>query len=254
MKENFEMTLNDLYEKLSVMIPNELSCPWDNDGIMCLPDGNREVKKALLTLDVTESAVNHAVNNNCDLIVSHHPLIFKPIKSVRDGRMIKLIKNNVGVFSFHTRLDRVEGGVNTALAKVLGLKNLTRFGEDDLGVVGTLENAVTDREFALFVKKKLGAPHAEGVLSDRICKKIALVGGDGDDYIEAAREVGADMYVSGSLGYNDMTDASAYGMSILSAGHFYTENPVLFALKGMIQSIDATIECELFDCNVIEGI
>jgi dinuclear metal center YbgI/SA1388 family protein len=248
------MTLNDLYEKLSVVIPKELSCSWDNDGIMCLPDGNRNVKKVLLTLDVTEAAVDHAVNNNYDLIVSHHPLIFKPIKSVRDGRMIKLIKNNVAVFSFHTRLDRVDGGVNTALAKMLGLNDLTRFGEDDLGVIGTLENAVTDREFALYVKEKLGAHHVEGIFFDRICKRIALVGGDGDDYIEAAKEAGADMYISGSLGYNDMTDAYAYGISVLSAGHFHTENPVLSALKEMIKDIDPTIDLEIFDCNVIEGL
>ena len=113
---------------------------------------------------------------------------------------------------------------------------------------------MTDRDFAVFVKQKLGTPTAEGVLSGKLCTKIAVVGGDGDDYIDAAFIAGADMYISGSLGYNDMTDATANGMSILAAGHFYTENPVLHKLKEMIRRIVSDAECEMFDCNVIQGI
>lgn len=248
------MTILELYKKLSQMIPEELSCSWDNDGIMCMPDENTCVSKVLLTLDVTESAVEYAIKEKCELIISHHPLIFKPIKSVNDKRLVKLIQNGIGVFSFHTRLDRVEGGVNTALAEILGLKNTERFGEDMLGVIGTLEAPLTDREFALYVKEKLGVPFVEGVLSGKKCTRIALVGGDGDDYISSACEKGADMYISGSLGYNDMTDAVSCGMSILAAGHFYTENPVLCSLGKMINGLDANIECLKFYCNEISVI
>lgn len=247
------MTIHELYKKLSFVIPRELSCSWDNDGIMCLPDGERKVGRVLLTLDVTEAAVDKAVKDKCDLIISHHPLIFKPIKSVSDKRLVKLIQNGIGVFSFHTRLDKVEGGVNTALAEMLGLKNTERFGEDMLGVIGTID-PITDRDFAAFAKKKLGTPIAEGVLSGKVCTKIAVVGGDGDDYIDAAFIAGADMYISGSLGYNDMTDASTNGMSIMAAGHFYTENPVLHKLKEMILKVASDVECEMFDCNAIQGI
>ena len=125
---------------------------------MVMPDGDKKVKRVLLTLDVTEDAVEYAINHGFDLIISHHPLIFKPIRSVSDGRLVKLIRSDIAVFSFHTRLDRVDGGVNTVLAQVLGLNGLRRFGEDDLGVIGELDKEITESELINRVKTVLSAP------------------------------------------------------------------------------------------------
>ncbi len=245
------MTAHELYRALNNLIPRELSCDWDNDGVMCLPDPSKEVKKVLLSLDATHDAVEYAAENGFDAIVTHHPLIFRPIKTVSDERFMALIKNDIAVFSFHTRLDIVDGGVNTALAELLGLTDIERFGDDGLGVIGNF-SPMTDREFVLAAKEKLRAPKAEAVLRDKVITRVAVVGGDGEHYISAARAAGADLYISGRLSYNDMTDASFGEMSLCALGHFCTENPVLDKLEKMINGIDPTVITEKFDCNVIE--
>lgn len=245
------MTVSELYNNLEKRIPLSLRCEWDNDGIMVMPDGDKKVKRVLLTLDVTEDAVEYAINHGFDLIISHHPLIFKPIRSVSDGRLVKLIRSDIAVFSFHTRLDRVDGGVNTVLAQVLGLNSLRRFGEDDLGVIGELDKEITESELINRVKTVLSAPSLSVVYGGGMIKTVAVVGGSGDDYIASAREVGADAYISGELGYNDLTDASSLGMTVIAAGHYHTENPVLSALENFVNEVEREIECERFDCNVI---
>ncbi len=245
------MTVTELYRVLENLIRRELSCSWDNDGIMCLPDGGKSVKKVLFSLDATDGAVDYAAENGFDVIVTHHPLIFRPIKAVSDNRFMTAIKNDISVFSFHTRLDAVEGGVNTALSELLGLTDTERFGDDGLGVIGNVE-PTTDREFVLAAKEKLGAPKAEAVLFDKTINRVAVVGGDGEHYIASAHAAGADLYISGRLSYNDMTDAHVYGMSMAALGHFYTENPVLDKLDTMIKDADPSVITEKFDCNVIE--
>lgn len=245
-----DMTVLELYNALEGSIPRELSCDWDNDGIMCLPEPYRQVKKVLLSLDVTADAVKYAADNGFDLIITHHPMIFRPVKSITDERFVSLIKSVVGVFSFHTRLDKVDGGVNTVLAEILGLTDTERFGEDGLGVIGSV-TPMTDREFILLAKEKLGSPKAEAVLDGKTVRRVAVVGGDGEHYINDAMAVGADLYISGRLSYNDMTDASFGGMSMAALGHYHTENPVLDKLEKMTKDIDGSIKTEKFDCNVI---
>ena len=244
------MTVLELYNALDILIPKELSCSWDNDGIMCLPEPYRQVKKVLFSLDATADAVKYAADNGFDLIITHHPMIFRPIKSVTDERLVSLIRAGIGVFSFHTRLDAVDGGVNTALAELLGLSDTERFGDDGLGVVGKIE-PMTDCEFVLFAKQKLGAPKADAVLDGKTVTRVAVVGGDGEHYIKDALNAGADIYISGRLSYNDITDASAYGMSLCALGHYHTENPVLDNLEKMINNVDGSIKTEKFECNVI---
>ena len=245
------MTVTELYRVLENLIPRELSCTWDNDGIMCLPDPSKEVRRVLLSLDATEGAVEYAAENGFDAVVTHHPLIFRPIKTVSDSRFMSLIKNDIAVFSFHTRLDAVDGGVNTALSELLGITDTERFGDDGLGVIGNV-SPMTDREFVLMAKERLGSPKAEAVLDGKTVTRVAVVGGDGEHYISAASSAGADLYISGRLSYNDMTDASVYGMSMAALGHFYTENPVLDKLEKMIKNVDPAVITEKFDCNVIE--
>ncbi|MDP8231336.1 MAG: Nif3-like dinuclear metal center hexameric protein [Candidatus Zophobacter franzmannii] len=113
-------TIKDILNKMNVLAPTQIAYSWDNVGLM-LGDPNWEVKKILLTLDVTPNAIKKAIDAGVDLIIAHHPFIFRPIKSVTDPKFISLIENRIGVISFHTNLDLVVGGVNTSLAKALGL-------------------------------------------------------------------------------------------------------------------------------------
>ena len=258
------MTVRELYAKLNSRIPRELSCSWDNDGLLCCPDGGREVKKALVTLDVTAAAVDAAISGGYDCIVSHHPFIFKGLKSIDDegavsAKVLKLLCTGISVMSFHTRLDAVEGGVNDTLCSFLGIKDAQPIFDEGipLGRVGDIDLQMSAEELALRVKSALGAPFV--LLSDtgRAVKRIAVVGGSGKDMIESARAAGADAFVSGRLDYHPMTDArdeNIRPMSLVEAGHYWTEQPVCAALSKMIADIDRDIVCDVYSSNVIKAI
>lgn len=252
------MTVIELYRFLDKNIPSSLSCEWDNDGLMCCPDGRREVKRVLVTLDVTAEAVNKAKDGGCDVIISHHPLIFKGLKSVSEdncvaAKTIDLIKNGIAAMSFHTRLDALSGGVNDVLASKLGINNAVPFGNDGeaIGRIGTLSHPLPLCEFAKRVKQTLGAPAVLCADAGRQAYTVALLGGEGGDDIAAAKAAGADTYVSGRLGYHAMTDAPECGMNLIEAGHFYTEFPVCDKLTELVKSADDKIECIPFFSNRI---
>lgn len=258
------MTVRELYAELEKRIPKELSCAWDNDGLLCCPDGRREVKKALIALDVTEQVAEYAICNGYDCIISHHPFIFKGLKALdadadNSAKAIRLICNGISVMSFHTRLDACDGGVNDRLCELLGLDDVCAFDEDGipLGRVGSLGTEMSGENFALLVKKTLGAPFV--LLSDAgvPVKRVAVLGGSGKDVIEAARATGADTFLSGRLDYHPMTDGAerkSSPMNLLEAGHFYTEQPVCEVLKGMIGDICSDISCHVYFSNVIKAI
>lgn len=244
------MKVRELYEKLNTIILPSLSCDWDNDGLMCCPEPEREVKRVLLSLDATEAAVTYAVEGGFDVILTHHPLIFRPLSSLTDSKLMTLVKHGITVMSFHTRLDRLNGGVNDLLAEKLGVEVDGRFGEDLLGVIGNLKAPVEAEAFVKEARSILGAPFAEAVLC-RPCARIALVGGDGKDYLAAAREAGADTYLTGSLSYNTLTDAVGGGMNVVALGHYFTEVPVLSFFEKTLKTMDPSIVCETFACNSV---
>ena len=245
------MTVRELYQYLDEKIPRTLSCAWDNDGLMCAPDGEREVRRVLVTLDVTAAAVQHAIEGGYDAIVSHHPMIFKGLKVLNDenyvaDKTMTLIRSGVAVMSFHTRLDAVTGGVNDTLAALLGLSDVEPFGEEAIGRIGTLKKAERLSDFAARVKATLGAPAVLVADGGQAVRRVAVLGGAGGDDVAAAESAGADTYVSGTLGYHDLTDAPENGMILVAAGHYYTEAPVCDVLRAWIHDADETIICDMF--------
>ena len=213
------MKIRELYEKMSEYFPRELSCEWDNDGLMCSPDTNAECKSVLLTLDVTERALAYASEMGCDLIISHHPLI--------------------------------SGGVNDALASALSLADVSPFGEGaETGRIGTYSRRCTLDEFALHVKSALGAPTVSFVGEGQVCR-VAVLGGSGGDFLSLAQKAGADTFVTGELGYNSHIDAKEKGINVIAAGHFYTERPVLDVYEKIVAECCPDIavhryeECEI---------
>ena len=254
------MTISELYRFLDKKIPRDLSCEWDNDGLMCCPDSAREVKKVLLALDITEAIVNEAVEKGCDVILSHHPLVFRPVKALTPDRgvsrkLIRLVQNGISAMSFHTRLDAVTGGVNDVLASALELQNVCAFGPEgeQMGRVGGLLAPVSLDAFAERVKKTLGAPFVL-VSGDGEVSRVAVLGGEGDDFIGAAEACGADVLVSGRLGYHPMTDAPEGGIALIEAGHYYTERPVLSVLAKMVKEADGGIETVIAESGNIRAI
>ena len=253
------MTTTELYKKMCDYFPEELRCEWDNDGIMVCPDSAAEVKKVLLTLDVTEEIVDYAIDRGFDLIISHHPLIFKPLSSLTEEnhisrKVIKLIANAISVFSFHTRADRAKGGVNDRLAETIGLTNTEPFGEDGLGRIGTLAEEYELEIFADAVKLALGADSIRVADGYNAVRRVAVVGGDGKDFTLDALRMGADTYVSGRLSYNVMEEASDMGINLIEAGHYFTEFPITEYFSEIIARLDSNVYTEIADSNMIRTI
>lgn len=251
------MTIRDFYDKLAERIPESLSEEWDNDGIMCCADDTREVKRVLVTLDVTEEIVDYAIGESFDLIISHHPLIFKPLCSVNlenhiSRKVIKLISANVSVISLHTRADKVRGGVNDCLARLLGLVDVQPFGEGGLGRIGHIEREGGFDVFSEFVKNAIGAERILVSDSYNPVYNVAVVGGDGKDYVKAAMEAGADTYISGRISYNVMEEAAEMGINLIEAGHYATEFPVTGFFRALVAKIDPRAYVEIVGSNMIK--
>lgn len=243
------MTVKEIYENICLRIPEELREEWDNDGIMCCADDFTEINRVLVALDVTEEVVDYAIDNGFELIVSHHPLIFRPISSITPDnhisrKLVKLISAGVSVISLHTRADKVKGGVNDCLARLLGLTDVEPFGDDCLGRIGHLESETSIEEFATRVKSALGIERL--VVSDAYnpIYTVAVVGGDGKDYVNDAIEMGADTYLSGRIGYNVMEEAAEMGINLIEAGHYATEFPVTAFFSHLLSKIDPKLTVE----------
>ena len=226
---------------------------------MCCADALQEVNKVLLTLDVTEEIVDHAIESCVDLIISHHPLIFRPLTTVSEenhvGRkVIKLIENGITVLSFHTRLDKVAGGVNDKLCELLGIVDTTPFGEGDLGRIGYIPEERLLDDFAYHVKETLDADMV--LMADALnpVRRVAVVGGDGKSYVKDAIACGADTYISGRIGYNVMEEAAEMGINLIEAGHYFTEQPILEYLRDLIIGYDPSLSVEIVSSNQIRKI
>lgn len=222
------MTVRELYAALAARYPAALSAEWDNDGLMCAPDPDREISLVLCALDVTEATIDEAVKIGADVILSHHPLIFRPLGAITPDeavarRVLRLIGAGISVISFHTRADAAVGGVNDLLCDALGIAARSPFGEGDIGRIGSIAEAMPASAFAAQVKAALGAPFVLVGDAGRPVLRVAVIGGSGKSEISAAIAAGADTLLSGRLSYETVNEAREMGINLLEAGHFYTE-------------------------------
>lgn len=223
------ITTGKLYSYFDCKIPRALSCAWDNDGLMVCADSSHEVKRVLFALDVTDAVAEYAIARGFDLIISHHPMIFSPLKAINTddpicARTLRLIAAGVSVFSFHTRLDALGGGVNDILAASLGLENVRPFGPEgeEIGRMGELPHEMTASELATLIKERVSR-HITGHFTEQPIRTVAVLGGSGKDFICAAKAAGADVFICGEAGYHAVLDAPMLGIGIVEAGHFETE-------------------------------
>ena len=254
------MNTIELESYFDQLLPRSLSCEWDNDGVMLASCSDRDIKKVLLTLDITEEAARKAVEIGADAIFTHHPFIFRGMKSISDRNArscltIELLNRGISVLSYHTRLDAADGGVNDILAELLGLKDTSILGAGDLGMarVGQIDETPLD-DFASLVSRVLSCPslllaRAKGG-RDKI-SRVAVLGGACDmDFITGAIEAGADVLVTGDASYNNLIDANLEGLHVLCAGHYSSENPVLSYFERKLIALG--IECFRYDCGYFE--
>lgn len=246
------MTIRELYAFLEEKIPRSLSCDWDNDGLMVCPDDTKEVRRVLVALDITAAVAEQAIKEGYDLVVSHHPLIFHPLKSVAVGetianKVIRLLTSGISAMSFHTRLDAVGGGVNDVLANAVGLCDVTPFGKDgeEIGRIGNLPQPMTLKNFAALVKDATGAKYVQISDGGKLVSRVAVLGGGGAGESGAAAAAGADTYLTGDLRHDQLTEAPERGMNLVQGGHFFTENLVCDRIRDLLLEADETLTVDI---------
>ncbi|MBQ9544596.1 MAG: Nif3-like dinuclear metal center hexameric protein [Clostridia bacterium] len=231
------------YEIFNRAYPPELSCEWDNDGVMVCGDLRREVKRVLVCLDATSQCVEEAVNEDFDLIVSHHPLLFRGLKTLDASnpvgkKLFALTKNDVAVFSFHTRMDAAPSGLNRSVADALGFldpKPLSVPGvQGSIALIGNVKES-SPEEFAALSAARFSSPVTLWSANKKITKAVCVCGG-GRDLLSAACACGADLVISGDLGYNGVLDAVESGMSVLELPHRASELLCLNVFEDLIAS------------------
>lgn len=248
--------VKDINELISKTAPKELSESWDNDGVMLCKSEEKQVKKILVMLEVTPKGIDFAVDNQFDLIVTHHPFIFKPLSRITElnyDMIEKLIKADIAVLSYHTRMDSAENGVNACNAKLLGLQNIRGFGGEsqNIGKIGELPNVYTPEEFASLLKEKYECGNIRASLfktNDKQIKTVAVIGGSGKSFFYEAYLAGADAYVTGEAAHNTFIDCKQLDMCLFECGHYYTENIVCEHFKNLIDASFADdVYTEVFD-------
>jgi len=233
-------TVTHIYDAIDRLAPFWLTMDFDNTGIL-VGDRNREVSCALLALDCTPAVVEQARQLGAQLIVTHHPVIFHPLKRVNEDAVVYLlIRSDIAVISAHTNLDIAQGGVNDALASAIGLRDcrgLELLNEQTgawLGRIGTLPEPLSPEAFAAHVKSCLNAASVKFAAAPRAIHTVALCSGSGADCLDAAISAGADALLTSEVKQHEYLAAAAAGISIFDAGHFDTEDIVIEPLRDYL--------------------
>lgn len=233
-------TVKDICSFLDSFAPFSTSAPWDNTGLS-VGDLTKNVKKVMLSLDVTGDVIDEALKENVDLVITHHPLIFDPIKSVTaDTLLYKAVSSGISFISSHTCLDIAKDGVNDCFANVVGIKNLKSIEEEPFLKIGEIEEKSED-EFVSLLKEKLSCNVLYNATGNNI-KRVAFCSGSGGDLFALAKEIGADALLTGEAKYHEFLDASFNDITIFACGHFETEIVVIDTLKEKLEKEFKNIE------------
>ena len=240
------MKIKQVLSALERFAPLPLQESWDNAGLQ-LGLTEAEVSGALLCLDVNEQIVDEAIAKGCNLIVSHHPLLFRGLKQISGAdyvqrSVIKAIKHDIVIVSMHTNMDNALDGVNWKIAERLGLKDCKFFAQKAVegieagsGVVGCLPSAMEARAFVELVKKQFGVQCAQcNALLERPVSKVAICGGAGDFLLPDAIGEGADAFITGEMHYHQYFGYEQQ-IQICVIGHYQSEQYTAEIFRDIIQ-------------------
>lgn len=249
-------TVADILKYIEALAPAYMKESWDNVGLLC-GSKSTPVTKILVALDPFEGVCKEATDWGAELIVTHHPLIFQPPKSITDdtsvGRSIMaLCTAGISAINAHTNLDCTPGGVNDVLAAKLGLENvqvISPAGTNEDGIpygllrCGDVAEQPMDT-FLAHVKSALGCNGLRYVDSGKPVRKIAVGGGSCAGAMLDALKAGCDTFVTADVRYNQFWDANDLGLNLIDAGHFQTENPIIPVLAEKIAAAfpDVTVK------------
>ena len=242
-----ESKVKDIVKAMEILAPPVLKESFDNVGLM-VGSTDKVIKKVLLALDCTTKVIQEAKEKSVDMIITHHPLLFrKPSRIVKEdlmgNKIFDLIKSDIALYSSHTNLDSVKGGINDEIIRVLGFEKgkliepVRVLGYDDcgLGRIVKLQKEMLLEEVVQLVKDKLGIESLRVVEGNKNVSKIAVINGSGQDYISKAVQRGADCIITGDTTYHFASDYKEMGISIIDAGHFATEWYVFLKVMKKIE-------------------
>ena len=270
-------TVAQITKILDQLAPPLLAEEWDNVGLQ-IGDLRLPVQRIWIALDPTPKVVKAACENNVDLLITHHPLIFRPLKSIDfespDGSVIQMAAHHqLAIFSAHTNLDIAREGVNDILAQRLGLRHLAilqpvqlREGakeelpptssdqtEHGIGRIGLLDKTLSLKALVSVVKKKLGLDFLKVAGNPKIkISRVAICSGSGSSLMQAFLSSKAQVYISGDIHYHDAREAEKVGRAIIDIGHFPSEHLMVDALVKQLKNIIAKsgINVEISACTI----
>ena len=240
------LTCGDILTLIHQVSPFDTQEPWDNSGFL-VGEKEKEVTGVLFALDVTQQVISEAVERGANLIVTHHPLMFDPIRRVTDetfeGRLIlRLIREDIALIACHTCLDRAPGGINDALAECCALLDVE--GEGFVRV-GTLPVPMAAGDLREYLSAALGDTVRLMGAPNLTVRRLGMCSGAGSGEWEEAAALGADAFLSGEVKHHHALAMADAGISCFECGHFATERPGIFALADALQTALDQVEYKL---------
>lgn len=256
------MKCSEIMDILRRLAPEDCACEWDNPGLLA-GRSDKEIKKIYIALDATDQVVEAAVESGADMLLTHHPLIFKAIKKVNDQnfitrRLVKLIQADISCYAMHTNFDAAPGCMADLAARHLGLEECTpleTMGEMEgeqgrvpygIGKTGTLRQSVTVRNLAARVKESFGLPFVlvyGQELLDAGADRVSICPGAGGSELEAAIACGSQVMVTGDISHHQGIDAAARGMAVIDAGHYGLEHIFIPFMADYLEThLDGKVE------------
>ena len=252
-------TVAEILSFIESIAPPYMAESWDNVGLLC---GRKEkvVRKILVALDPFRNVIDAAIAEKADLIVTHHPLIFRDAlmavnEDTEAGRcVLTLIENGIAAINAHTNLDQAPGGVNDVLAATLGLNNIQIInpvpGEVPYGLLrcGTVDEQPLE-QFLATVKTNLKCDGLRYVSGNGTVHRVAVGGGSCADGMFEAKAAGCDTLVTSDAKYNQFRTAFELGLNLIDAGHFHTENPVVAVLTEKLRAAFPDVEVKICESH-----
>lgn len=228
------VTVEKIYNYIDSIAPFNTAEEWDNSGLL-VGDKTAKISKILFALDITSDVINQAVECGDELIITHHPIIFKPVSDVlSDSLIYKLIKNNISIICAHTNYDKAINGVNDILCKTVGFDSFSKIESTCLNVAEFNSEIFAD-DFVKQVKRSLGGSVRFNSINNKI-KKVAVCSGSGSDYLELTKELNCDALLTGDASHHAFLDADEMDVLLVAAGHFETEMISIEPLMNKIKN------------------
>lgn len=260
------MILNNIIEYIEDRFPLKTSENWDNTGIQIL-DGNSNVVKILITLDITDKSVDYAIENEINLIVSHHPFLFLPVENIDlttyKGNLIKkTILNNINCYSMHTNYDISQNGMYEAVKELFSLNNCELLRLNDMepqlgyGIVGELNQIYNIDSFLDLINNILEPDYkiAYNIENLNEIKKVAFCGGSGAEFIVDASKKQVDIYITGDIKHHDAQLAYETGVPLLDVSHYGLEKIFINHVEKLLKNKFTDLELFKYEANDFRGI